>query len=232
MTLEPTKKYDLILIDADETLFDFRKTEGEALARTLAAAGLDPAGPAAEAYHEINAELWRRLERGEIDQPRLRVERFRLLFERLGIGLDPRSFSDKYVAFLAAASYLLGGAEELCAYLAAKYRVVILTNGIAEVQRGRLELSPIRAFVADIVISEEAGCAKPDPAIFARALERAGLADKSRSIMIGDSLSSDIRGAVGFGIDSCWVNFSGAPNDTGLRPTYEVRSLAGITEIL
>jgi len=225
-------KYSLILLDADETLFDFRKAEEYAFAKSFAEYGLEPTENAYHAYDEINTALWRRLEKGEIDQKSLRVERFRLLFERLGLDKDATRVSDAYVAWLSKASFLLDGAEELCSYLYEKYELVILSNGITEVQRGRLALSPIRRYISNLIVSEEEGCAKPDTAIFERALAHAGLFDKSKTLMIGDSLSSDIQGGVNFGIDTCWINWSGAPNNTDLRPTYEVRKLADLRAIL
>lgn len=225
-------EYSLIFFDADETLFDFRKAEKYALEQAFGQNGIELTEETRRAYAEINAELWRRLEKGEIDQHDLRVERFRLLFERLGIAQDAMGFSDAYIDWLSKSSFLLDGAEELCAYLSEKYELVILSNGISEVQRGRFAISPIRRFISDIVISEEEGCAKPDPAIFDRALSRAGLFDKAKTLMIGDSLSSDIQGGVNFGIDTCWINWSGASNETELRPTYEVRDLAGLRSIL
>lgn len=225
------KAYEILFIDADETLFDFRKAEEYAFAQSFSRAGIEAGPEAYRAYDEINKELWRRLERGEIDQKRLRVERFRLLFAALGLELDERAFSDDYVRWLSKASFLLDGAEGLCASLSASRRLFILTNGIAEVQHSRLELSPIRKYIEDIFISEEAGSAKPDRAFFEYACERADLRDKARILMIGDSLSSDIKGALDFGIDSCWVNLAGARNESGLKPTYEVRSLAEIAKL-
>lgn len=224
--------YSLLLIDADETLFDFRKSETIALSQTLEAAGLDPEGPAKDTYHRINAELWRRLERGELGQAQLRVDRFRLTFEALGLMLEAKLYADLYVKKLAEASFLIDGAEELCRYLHKNYQLVILTNGIAEVQRGRLSLSPISALIDDMVISEEEGCAKPDPLIYQKAFDRLHFSDKSRALMIGDSLSSDIRGGLAFGIDTCWINWSGKANPGEICPRYEVSDFAGIKAIL
>jgi FMN phosphatase YigB (HAD superfamily) len=138
--------YSLIFLDADETLFDFKKAEKYALAQAFDQRGLELTDEAGRVYAKINAELWRQLERGKIDQRSLRVERFRLLFERLYIAQDAALFSDAYVSWLSKASFLLDGAEELCAYLSQKYKLVILSNGIAEVQRGRFARSPIRGY--------------------------------------------------------------------------------------
>ncbi len=226
------RSYDLVLLDADDTIFDFGRAEREALRQAFAGLGI-PLGPEVEAgYLEINKELWRRLERGELDQARLRVERFGILFERFGIGAEPRAASEAYVARLSEAAFLLPGAEGLCAYLASRHRVAILTNGIAEVQRGRLARSAVAPCVERLVVSEEAGASKPDPRIFEYACEALGFRDKSRMIMVGDSLASDIKGGIDFGIDTCWVNLAGGANEAGLRPTYEVRRLDALRDIL
>lgn len=233
------KTYELLLLDADETLFDFRRAEAFALERAFAERGLAASPETVACYDAINKEIWRRFERGEIDQATLKVERFALLFADLGVGLDPADFSERYLAWLGRGAFLLPGAEELCAYLAAKYRLAIVTNGIAKVQRPRFEASPIRRHFGAIVISEEVGAAKPQPAIFERACEAMGVFDKSKVLMIGDSLSSDIAGGAAFGVDTCWLNPSGASAGGapaaaagGPAPTYVVRDLAELKALL
>jgi HAD superfamily (subfamily IA) hydrolase, TIGR02254 len=226
------KRYELILLDADETLFDFKKAERDAFDKAAARFGIATDAGTFAAYDRINKDLWKRLERGEIDQKRLRTERFRLLAEELRLSFDPVEFGAAFVERLSKGAFLLEGAAELCDYLAPKYRLAILTNGIEEVQVSRLALSSIRDRISAILVSERAGSAKPDPAFFEYACAELGFADKARMLMVGDSLSSDIRGGVNFGIDTCWVNFSGAINETELKPTYEVRSLAEIMRIL
>jgi 2-haloacid dehalogenase len=239
------KTYEYLLLDADETLFDFRRAEAFALERAFAERGLVATPEAVAAYDAINKEIWRRLERGEIDQATLKVERFALLFADMGVGLDAADFSELYLGWLGRGSFLIPGAEELCACLAAKYRLAIVTNGIAKVQRPRFEASPIRRHFEAIVISEEVGAAKPQPAIFARACEAMGVFDKSKVLMIGDSLSSDIAGGAAFGVDTCWLNW-GAPAPAsggpaiggappafgGAAPTYIVRDLAELRALL
>ena len=200
------KKYELVFLDADETLFDFRRAEAYALKRSFEDRGLEPAESSFAAYDAINKELWRRLEKGEIDQGRLRVERFRLLLEKLGLAEDPEAFGEAYVGRLSEAAFLLEGAEETCRYLSADYRLAIVTNGIKEVQLSRFARSPINKYIEAVVVSEEAGSSKPDTGIFEYACDLLGFHDKSKIIMIGDSLSSDIQGGINFGIDTCWVN--------------------------
>ncbi len=226
------KPYELVFIDADETLLDFRKAERHALRHAFGQFGLESTEEIVLAYEEINAVIWKRLEKGELDQERLKVERFRLLFQSLGVDLDPAAFSSLYLEALGRGSFLLPGAEEICGYLAGKYRLAMVTNGIKEVQRSRIGASPIAAHFAALVISEEAGSSKPNPAIFEHACGLLNTHDKTRMIMVGDSLSSDIRGGINFGIDTCWFNPAGAPNPTELDPTYEISSLEELKRIL
>jgi 2-haloacid dehalogenase len=232
-----TKPYEIVFIDADETLFDFERARDEALRACFAGIGLELTPDAIRDYDEINEGMWRLVEQGKMEKERLRSERFRVLFERRRIGAAFLPFSEAFIAALARGAYLLPGAEELCAYLAGKHRLAIVTNGIKEVQVSRLTRSPIARYVERLVVSEEAGCAKPDPAIFEYACAALGLGavsarDKARMIMVGDSLSSDIGGGIAFGIDTLWLNRKGIANETGLRPTYEARDYAGIRAVL
>lgn len=225
-------KYEVVLLDADETLFDFRKAEAWALREAFETRGLTLDEAAASAYAEINEGLWRRLERGELTQRDIRSERFRLLFERLGLGEDPVAFGELYVQRISTAAFLLDGALELCARLSATRRLALLTNGIADVQKPRLARSAIAPYFERAVVSEEVGAAKPDPAIFERACELMGVSDKRRVVMVGDALATDIKGGIAFGIDTCWVNLRGAAGDPAIVPTYEARSLAEVERFI
>ena len=187
-------RYDVVFLDADGTLFDFKKAEGYALERAFGEAGLELSPDVALAYDRINSGLWKMLERGEIDQSRLRTERFRLLFLELGAKADARAFADIYVRWLSRGSFLIEGALEACELLSQKYVLSIVTNGIREVQLARIAASPLQPYLRDIVVSEEAGCGKPDPRIFEFACSRIGFHDKSRMIIVGDSLQLGHRG--------------------------------------
>ena len=114
----------------------------------------------------------------------------------------------------------------------ARVPVVVVTNGIGSVQRGRMERSPIRAYIRGLIISEEVGAAKPDPRMIEAALRAVGCADRARALMLGDSLTSDIAGAEAAGVDSCWFNPSGAKNESVHRPTYEIRRYEQLDALL
>lgn len=231
-TRDPEKRFELIFLDLDDTLMDFHKAEELAMVETFREFGLRLEDGLRAAYEAINRELWAALERGEIDIGFLKHERFRRLFAGAYSHVDPEAFSARFVHWLGKGSYPLPGAIKLCTALAARYRLLILSNGIKDVQDPRIANSALAGLVETVVVSEEAGFGKPDPRIFEYACNRINYHDKAGILMIGDSLASDIRGGANFGIASCWYNPEHKANGTGLRPDYEVDSLEAIGDIL
>jgi 2-haloacid dehalogenase len=226
-------RYELVFLDLDETLMDFKAAEQAALASSFEEFGLELSSDTILLYEARNSALWQALEHGEVDQEKLKVERFRQVFQELGWAVDPATFSAVYIEFLSHGIYPLPQAEETCAWLASRYRLAIVTNGIAAVQYPRILDSGIAPYIEAIIVSEEAGCSKPNPAIFEFGCKRLGFTDKTAMLMVGDSLVSDIQGAVNFGIDSCWLNAAGKPVPLdGPQPTYEIGSLAELRNLL
>ncbi len=226
------KKYELVLFDADETLFDFKKAEGFALAEALRGYGIALDDRISKKYDEINKALWKRLEKGELRLDALKIERFTLLFEGLGTGIDAEAFSGSFIGWLGQGTFLLRGAEDICEYLYDKYALVIVTNGIKDVQMPRFANSRINRYIRRIIVSEDAGSSKPDIGIFDYMSRETGFADKDAMIIVGDSLSSDIQGGLNYGIDTCWFNPERKANDTGIVPKYEISGLDELRGIL
>lgn len=225
--------YELILIDADNTLFDFDKAEKYALVQALEQFGFNSnIDEIVRRYKIINSDLWIKLEKGTITKDALRTERYKRLFKESGLEYPVEEFSEYYLKKLSECSFLIDGAEDVCKYLSEKYKVVIVTNGIREVQLSRLKKSTINKYIDDIVISEAIGINKPDPKIFEYALKLVKHKDKKSAIMIGDSLSSDIQGGINFGIDTCWFNAFKVKNETGIIPNYQIGSLKELMDIL
>ncbi|WP_379132213.1 YjjG family noncanonical pyrimidine nucleotidase [Paenibacillus sp. sgz500958] len=224
-------KYELILFDADDTLFDYEMAERHALHSAFEQFGY-PAGAAEHTvvYKEINKALWRELELGLISSMALRVERFRRLFATQGLELEPEVFSEAYLKYLGEGSFLIPGAVELCGELDG-LRLAIITNGIREVQTSRIQGSLLCNTFEQVIISEEAGCQKPEKGIFDYAFNKLGLTDKDKVLIVGDSLTSDIQGGINYGIDTCWYNPRGAVNASNLQPTYEIRDLSELLAI-
>lgn len=223
-------KYQFIIFDADETLFDFRKSEQVALQQAMedfhAAYQEELHLPI---YQEINAAIWKELEAGAITQKELKIERFHRFFKKMGWELDQDSFAKQYMHHLAHASFLYDGVQAFIEALHHQARLAIVTNGLTAVQSIRVKQSEIAHCFESIVISEEAGVSKPDPRIFELA---AGGIDKSSILMVGDSLSSDIAGGIRYGIDTCWYNPNQLVNHTDIHPTYEIQSLTELQHLL
>jgi len=227
-------RYETVLFDADNTLFDFDRAEHEALCRVLAQRGYPADEAALACYLGINRELWRQFDRGEITREFLGAERFRRFMAQMGGGHDPEQFNRDYLDALAQGSQLLPGAEALCRRLAARCRLVIVTNGMTRAQTGRVEGSSIRDCISGLFISEAMGCQKPQREFYERVYAALGLteAELPRTVMVGDSLTSDILGGIHGGIDTIWYNPKHLPADPQIRPTWEAADFQAIERIL
>ncbi|MCI0398117.1 MAG: YjjG family noncanonical pyrimidine nucleotidase [Chloroflexi bacterium] len=226
------KRYQWLLFDADGTLFDYDRAEATALEQSFRQAGAPFEPRYLALYRQINHQLWQALERREMSPAVLRVRRFELLFEALQVELPPAAFSASYLQHFGACAELMEGAVELLHGLQGKYRLAIITNGLQDVQRSRLACSAIGEYIAELIISEEVGYAKPHQAIFDAALARLGHPAKSEVLMIGDSLTSDMQGGCDYGLDTCWYNPAGHPRPPHLPLTYEISHLSQLMELL
>ena len=226
-------KYKVILFDADETLYDFKKSEREAFKNTMIEFGFDYD----EDYHfnvykEINDAIWKELEQGLITQEKLKIERFRRFINKIEMNFDENEVASTYMKYLGEGSFLFEGAIELIEDLSNKYTLSIVTNGLTIVQERRIKKSVIAKYFKDIVISEEVGIAKPHPDIFEHAISNLGEFKKDEILMIGDNLSSDIRGGINYNIDTCWYNPNKIENKSNLSPTYEMADYKEIRNLL
>ena len=224
--------YTWLLFDADGTLFDFDRAEFLALRHTFEETGHGFQARYAETYERINTQLWNDLEAGKITPGLLATRRFDLLFEELGLQQNGTDFSGRYIKNLGNCPDLLDGAEQVLDELQGRARMMLITNGLKDVQRSRVAKSTIKHHFVDIVISEEIGHAKPDRRIFDEAFRRMDHPAKEEVLIIGDSLSSDIRGGNLYGIDTCWVNPAGRACPPDLRCTYEITHLHELPALL
>lgn len=226
-------KYEIIVFDADETLFDFRRSERDAFKNTMLEFDIEyDESHHLKIYQEINTVIWKEFEEGLITQKKLKTERFKRLSDALKAGFDENKFAESYIKHLANASFPFSEGIELVESLHKNYRLTIVTNGLKDVQNHRIRKSVIGNYFEDIVISEEVEVSKPDPRIFQHALDNLKHTDKSKVLMVGDSLTSDIQGGINFGIDTCWFNPNKVENTTGIKPTYEISNLMELRDIL
>jgi putative hydrolase of the HAD superfamily len=226
-------KYEIIIFDADETLFDFKKSESEAFKNTMLEFDIEyDENHHFKIYQGINTAIWKEFEDGIITQEKLKIERFKRLSDRLNAGFDEVAFAKSYMKHLSHASFLYDDSIVLVKSLHKDYRLTIVTNGLKDVQDGRIRKSVIAKYFEDIVVSEEVNISKPDPKIFEHALTNINHADKSKVLIVGDSLTSDIQGGINFGVDTCWFNPNKIVNRTSIKPTYEISNLMELKEII
>ena len=217
-------KYTTILFDADGTLLDFHRCERVAVAEAFSASGVETDDEMIAEYSKINDSLWKMLERGEIEKSHLLYRRFELFYEKYGIKADGKLTAREYMRTLSQKAYLLDGAEELCAKLYGKAKMYIVTNGVRSNQESRLALCGLLKFFDGVFISELTGYEKPQKEFFEHVACHIPDFDKSRAIIVGDSLTSDIQGGINYGIDTCWFNPEGknAPDKMSGNITYTV----------
>ena len=224
--------FEVLLIDLDDTILDFHKAERVAVEKTLASIGIAPTQEVCTRYSRINQEHWERLERKELTREQVLVGRFAVLFEQLGIIADAVQTAQRYGENLGVGHYFLPGAREALEDLFGKYRMYIVSNGTAKVQAGRLESANIRHFFEDIFISQNLGVNKPDRRFFEACFAQIPDCALDRTMIVGDSLTSDILGGKNAGVATCWVNprHKDAPDE--LCPDYEIESLAQLPALL
>ena len=224
--------YQWIIFDADGTLFDYDAAEKEALQKTFLWCGHNYQPGDLDYYRRVNKEVWIAFEQNQISIDQLKIRRFELLLDYLSIKAGPAEFSDYYLSQLSLETQLIEGTEELLSKLERHINLLLMTNGIKEVQRSRLKHSTIGHYFSDIVISDEVGYAKPDQKIFEIAMQKMSYPNKNQVLMVGDNLSSDIKGASDFGLPACWYNPRCLSSDNTLNPTYEIQHLSELYPIL
>ena len=224
-------RYPILFFDADNTLFDFDAAQSIAFEQAMRQVTGDFEPQFLSVYERINKQYWQAFERGEVTQTQLKEQRFQSLFEEVEATGDPGEMNSVYMLKLSQCTLLLDGALELIEQLAGHHRMLLITNGLKNVQRPRFSASPITQHFEDIVISDELGIAKPHAGIFDESFARMGNPPKSDVLIIGDSLSSDMQGGIDYGIDTCWFNPHGKTN-TSLPVTHVIQTLDDLHDIV
>ena len=222
----------VVLLDIDDTILDFGKAERVAVSATFARLGIEADEPMLRRYSEINRRLWEQLEDGKLSREQVLHGRFTQLFGELGIEASPRQAKELYEALLAEGHYFMPGAEEMLKALYGEYRLFICSNGSGKVQAGRIKSAGIAPYFERIFISEELGCDKPSAEYFEACFRMIPELCRERTIMVGDSLTSDIRGGRNAGILTCWYNPKRKSAPEALSPDYEIEELEGLKALL
>ena len=226
-------KYPYLLFDADDTLFDFPRASARAFSIMCARHGIPDTPEVYQIYHEINLELWTAFDRGEVTKEFVTLERYVRFLRALGSAEDPARCNDDYLSALGERVYPLPNAEEVCRTLAQRgHRLYIVTNAVASVQRSRLKGSVFSRYITDAFISEDAGASKPSAAYYDYVRRCLPDLTAENSLVIGDSLATDIRGANNAGLQCCWFNPGGKLRPEDLRIDYEISDLRELLEIV
>ncbi len=221
-----------VLLDVDNTILDFQTAEASAISKTLRDLGVEPTEAVIRRYSEINLSQWELLEEGLLTREQVLVRRFELLFAELGVRASGKRARDIYEDSLCIGHWFLPGAEELLRELYGRYRLYIVSNGTGKVQEERLKSAGIGKYFEEVFISEQIGANKPDRVFFDRCFARIPGFDRSRALVVGDSLTSDIRGGINAGVRTCWFNPAGKPGRPDIVPDFEIRALSELPTLL
>ena len=226
-------KYDTFLVDADDTLLDFRASSLLALERVFTALGFGWEASYGDAFFTLNEKLWSSLERRELTRKKLHEIRFPILLKSLGFpSKKGAECSQAYLEELARCPRYIEGAEEFLRTLSDNGRVYLVTNGTEWIQRLRFELIGIEKYIDGAFISQAVGADKPAKAFVDYVTAHIPSYNPQKTVLIGDSLSADIATAKVAGVDSVWVNFKDKPCTNGIKPDCIARNYREILQFL
>ena len=227
-----TQPYTTVLFDLDHTLLDSDSSEALAFESALRGIGIDEPGLHFGDYDRINRALWAAVERNEVQPARVRTLRFEQLLATINHDADAFELADEFAAGLGRHGDLYPGALEMLDALAANASLALVTNGLSDVQRARVERLGIARYFDAVVISAEVGVSKPSTAIFDVAFDLLGSPPRDGALMVGDSLTSDIQGGVNYGIATCWYNPHARERVAGSRVDHEIESLGRLVDVV
>lgn len=226
-------KYKYLLFDADETLLDFKLAEETAFSKLMELKGIENSPLLYKQYSAINQSVWERFEKGIIKKENIGFVRYSEFIEKIGVKADAAELDMTYHILLGQQGQVIDGAKELCAALKeCGYSINIITNGFADTQRSRFEVSGLNKYIDRKFVSEELGVQKPKKEFFDKVFKIIGCCEKEKYLVIGDSMTADIIGGINAGIDTCWFNRNGKKNSFDVEAVYTVGSFEEIRKLL
>ena len=226
--------YRYLLWDIDGTVLDFVAAEAYAIRTLFKKYNLgECSDEMLGMYSQINSKYWRMLEKNELTKPEILTGRFREFFKTIGADTSvAERFNEDYQLTLGDCIVFIDNAEKILLSEKGKYILAAVTNGTKVAQEKKLRLSGFDKVFDGIFISEDVGAEKPNKEYFDYVFNALGIKDKKEVLIIGDSLTSDIKGGAGAGIDTCWFNPGHKMNTSDILPTYEIDNLGKILEIV
>lgn len=223
--------YETILFDIDDTLLDFKAAEEQALSWLFQDMGVDPTEKVKNSYKKMNQAFWRDHEAGLLSRQELLDNRFRLFFEQYERDVDGPETEARYRHYLNQGHQLISNSLEVVENLSQKKDLYVVTNGVSATQHQRLKKSGLAPYFKKFFISEEMGVHKPMKEFFDIVFAEIPRLDKEKTVIIGDSLTSDIKGGQVAGIDTIWMN----PQEkeaNEIEPTFQIKKLTDLYQIL
>ncbi len=225
-------KYKHLLFDADNTLFDFTQGEIETFKKLGKIYNFEVSSFILSEYHRINKACWKAYEEGTLSQDKLRVLRFENFIKYFDLKIDPIDMEENFIRILSSQTHLIKNTHQVLSLLKNKgYSLQMITNGLVEAQYGRLKSTKLEPYFSNIFISGEMGCQKPDVEYFEKVLNSIK-AKESECLVIGDRLESDILGAMNSNIDSVWLNLKNDNLPSIYNPTYVIKELDNLIDLL
>lgn len=228
------KKYTWILLDLDDTLFDYAQTEYHSLKLLCEEFFGKFNDDLHKSYSAINRGYWNDFQNGKINIDDVKTGRFKD-FSAVNfptVKIDPKKLSERFVDFLSESIFMLDGAKDFLDFLLQhNFKISAITNGIQRNQLSRVKLSGLDKYFEALIISEEVGHAKPKVEYFDFAKKKIGFVNEA-TLIVGDNIESDIRGGHNYGIDTCWFNLQQKENLSDINPTYEVKSYDELKALL
>lgn len=226
--------YKYLLWDIDGTVLDFLASEAYAIRALFQKYNIGECDDEKlRLYSQINVKYWQKLERGEMTKPEILVERFREFFGIIGADTSiAESFNIDYQVTLGDHIEFVGNAEEILLSQKGRFTLAAVTNGTKVAQEKKLRISGLDKVFDSIFISEDIGAEKPSEEFFKVVFEELDITDKREVLIIGDSLTSDMKGGFLSRIDTCWYNPKGKENTLGIPVTYEIDDLDKIEDIV
>lgn len=226
------KKYKTLFFDVDDTLLDFEAAEKLALQLLFEEQNIPLNAEIEERYKRINQGLWKSFEDGKLSRDEVVNNRFSILFSEYGKEVNGPFLEKNYRSYIEQGHQLVDGAKELFTELHNDYDLFIVTNGVSKTQDKRLRDSGLFPLFKGIFVSEDTGYQKPMKEFFDYVFARIPHFELNDALIIGDSLSSDIKGGELAGLDTCWFNPKMKPNHSDISPTYQIHKLEELKQIV
>lgn len=222
----------IVLLDIDNTLIDFNECARHSIIRIFNDFNLPYSDNVFETFINENIKIWKRLENGEITKSYLRANRWNIILKKLNIVADGPEIEELFEKGIAESAYEVQGAKELLEYLSEKHQLCVISNGFRAVQENRLNISGFKKYFNKMFFSEDIGISKPQKEFFDYCFDGLKHPQKEDVILIGDSISADIIGGINYNIKTIWFNKNNETCPDNVKPTYIVRALTEIEDII